>query len=173
MSPNRRRLLAAGCGLMTAPALVLANADHRRIKLQHAHTGERLDATYFEHGQYLPDALASINYLLRDFRTGEEYAMDKSLLDVLAILLEQAAGRGAFEVISGFRSDKTNNMLRRNSEGVAKRSLHMVGQAVDVRLTSLNTDQLRAAARALKVGGVGYYPKSNFVHLDTGRIRYW
>ena len=173
MNPTRRRLMAAGCGLMTAPALALANPDHRRIKFQHAHTGERLDAIYFEHGEYLPDALSSINYLLRDFRTGEEYAMDKSLLDALAILLDQAAGRGAFEVISGFRSSKTNNMLRQNSGGVAKRSLHMLGQAVDVRLTSINTDQLRAAARVLKVGGVGYYPKSNFVHLDTGRVRYW
>jgi len=155
------------------PTLSIATPERRRIKFQHAHTAERLDVVYFEHGEYLPDALASIDHLLRDFRTGEEYPMEKPVLDALAILFDQAGQRGAFEVISAFRSSKTNNMLRRNSAGVAKRSLHMLGQAVDIRLTSLATDKLRDAAKALKIGGVGYYPKSNFIHLDTGRVRYW
>lgn len=173
MNLNRRRLIAAGCSAITAPTLLLASSGHRRVKFQHAHTGESLDAVYFEQGEYLPDALASINHLLRDFRTGEQYPMDPSLLDALATLFAQTGERGAFEVISGFRSSKTNNMLRRNTSGVAEGSLHMVGRAVDVRLTSTRTDQLREAAMGLEVGGVGYYSRSNFVHIDTGRVRFW
>ncbi len=174
MELTRRRILAAGCGLMAAPTLALAAAPaHRRLRLQHAHTGERLDVVYFEHGEYLPAALANINRLLRDFRTGEEHPVEKSLLDLLALLFARAGERGAFEVISAFRSSKTNTMLRRNTAGVSERSFHMVGRAVDVRLTSVPTERLRGAALALRSGGVGYYPKSNFVHIDTGPVRAW
>lgn len=173
MNLTRRRIVVAGCSLIAAPTLSKTVSDQRRIRFQHAHTGERLDVVYFEHGKYSPAALASINHLLRDFRTGDQYPMQKSLLDLLAVLFSQAGGRGAFEIVSAFRSNKTNNMLRRNTAGVSERSFHMVGQAVDVRLTSMGTDRLRDAALALKAGGVGYYPKSNFVHIDTGPVRSW
>lgn len=174
MRLTRRRILAAGSGLLAAPQLALAAApDRRRLKFQHAHTGERLDVVYFERGEYKPAAMAGINHLLRDFRTGEECPMEKALLDMLALLFSQTDERGAFEVVSAFRSSKTNNMLRRNTAGVSERSFHMVGRAVDVRLTNLATDRLREAALALSSGGVGYYPKSNFVHIDTGPVRAW
>jgi uncharacterized protein YcbK (DUF882 family) len=173
MNISRRRLIAAGCGLVAAPALGFGTSPQRRVKFQHAHTLERLDVVYFEAGHYVPDALDSVNHLLRDFRTGEQFAMDPRLLDSLSALLAQVDYRGALEVISGFRSPATNNMLRRNSNGVAKRSFHMVGKAIDVRLTSLGTAKLRDAALAAQVGGVGYYPKSDFVHIDTGPVRTW
>ncbi len=173
MKVSRRRLMIASCGLVATPALAFGTSPQRRIKFQHAHTLERLDIVYFEAGQYLPDALASVNHLLRDFRTGEQQAMDPRLLDALSFFLAQVDYRGALEVISGFRSPATNNMLRRNTNGVAERSYHMLGKAIDVRLTSLATAKLRDAAVATKVGGVGYYPKSNFVHIDTGPVRTW
>jgi len=164
--------MTAACGLVAAPSRVFANTP-RRIKFQHAHTLEHLDIVYFEGGQYLPDALDEISHVLRDFRTGDRYGMDPRLLDLLSSLLALADHRGALEVISAFRSPATNNMLRRNTNGVAERSFHMVGKAVDVRLTSLDTAKLRDAALAAKMGGVGYYPKSNFVHIDTGPVRSW
>jgi len=165
--------MTAGCGLVAGPSFVLAANSQRRIKFQHAHTAERLDIVYFDGGQYLPDALDSVNHLLRDFRSGERFAIDPRLLDLLSSFLAQVDHRGTLEVISAFRSPATNNMLRRNTNGVAKRSFHMVGKAVDVRLTSLDTAKLRDVALAAKVGGVGYYPKSNFVHIDTGPVRSW
>ena len=172
-SLHRRRLITAGCGLLAAPGLALGIPSYRRIKFQHAHTLERLDVVYFEAGEYLPEALTAVNSVLRDFRTDEECSIDLPLLDLLAELHAQVDHRGAFEIISAYRSSKTNKMLRRNTNGVAERSFHMLGKAVDVRLTSLATDKLRDAALASRAGGVGYYPRSNFVHIDTGPVRAW
>lgn len=129
--------------------------------------------TYCEHGRYLPDALATIDHYLRDFRSGEVHAIAPALLDSLSDL-RASCGGGIYEVISGFRSPQTNDMLRRsNGGGVARSSLHMDGRAVDVRITGFATARLHQAALQLRRGGVGYYPGLNFVHLDVGRVRRW
>jgi uncharacterized protein YcbK (DUF882 family) len=174
---TRRRVLRAlalaplGCALGRAGAAQAA--EERGLAFQHTHTGESLDLVYFARGRYLPDALARVDRLLRDFRTGETHTIDPALLDTLHALCT-ACGRGAFEIISGYRSPKTNAMLRsRGGGGVASGSLHLAGRAIDVRLAGVRTDRLRDAAIALGRGGVGYYPGSDFVHLDTGRVRSW
>ena len=144
----------------------------RSISLYHTHTGERLDLVYYEDGEYVADALASLNNMLRDFRTGEACRFDPALFDQLHAL-NLACGEGTYEVVSAFRSEQTNRMLRQHTRGVAKDSLHVRGQAIDVRLPGRDTRRLRDAALALKQGGVGFYPRSNFVHLDTGAVRSW
>ncbi|MCK6372394.1 MAG: DUF882 domain-containing protein [Gammaproteobacteria bacterium] len=173
---SRRRLLG-GAGSVLALALtpraLLASArDARRLSFHHTHTGEALDIVYAEGGTYRPQALQEINFLLRDFRSGETHDIDPRLLDVLHLLRELTEGR-CFEVISGFRSPATNDMLLQRTGGVARNSLHLTGRAVDVRLTGVATRSLCRAAVALGRGGVGYYPDSDFVHLDTGRFRTW
>ena len=145
----------------------------RQLEFHHLHTGEKLAATYWQNGGYDRPALDSINHLLRDFRTGDVYPIAQDLLDLLATVKHALRADGPFEVIGGYRSPKTNDMLRQRSTGVAKRSLHMQGMAIDVRIVDLPTKQLREAAADLRLGGVGYYAKSNFVHLDTGRPRVW
>ena len=159
--------------LLTPIGRTLAAMEVRPLRLHHLHTGERLSVVYYAEGGYVPESLAAIDHLLRDFRTGEVHPIDRTLLDLL-FDVSLRIGRGAvFEVISGYRSAETNAMLRRTSPHVAKRSLHMQGRAVDVRLQGLNTTLLRNAAIGMKRGGVGYYPRSDFVHLDTGRARTW
>ncbi len=140
--------------------------------MYHAHTGERQSLVYYEDGEYVPEALASFNNLLRDFRTGEVCGFDARLFDELHAL-NLACGEGTYEVVSAFRSEQTNRMLRAQSRRVAKDSLHVHGRAIDVRLSGRDTRRLRDAALALKQGGVGFYPRSNFVHLDTGAVRSW
>ena len=128
---------------------------------------------YYTGREYLPEALAAINHLLRDFRTDDEQAIDRNLLDLLSDISWKIGDRTCFEVISGYRSPTTNAMLRRTSGKVAERSLHMQGRAIDVRVQGLDAVLLRNAATAMRRGGVGYYPNSRFVHLDTGRFRTW
>ena len=171
---GRRRLLLQGLAL--APfGLVRVPAAHaaaeRALAFRHTHTGERLEIAYFARGEYLPAALARIDWLLRDFRSGDARRMDTRLLDALHAL--STLGGGEFEIISGYRSPRTNAQLRSVSGGVAEHSLHLEGRAIDVRLAGLRTARLRDAALALGAGGVGYYPKSDFVHIDTGRVRRW
>jgi uncharacterized protein YcbK (DUF882 family) len=174
---SRRRFLR-GCvsisGIVLAsPLMALAAEEHRTLAFRHTHTTEREAVTYWRDGEYLADGLQTLDNLLRDHRTGESIPMDRALLDML-YRLQQAVGIcGEFEIISAYRSPKTNEMLRNKSGGVAKRSLHMQGRAIDVRLCGCDLKQLRDRAVALKAGGVGYYPKSNFIHVDTGRFRYW
>jgi uncharacterized protein YcbK (DUF882 family) len=186
---QRRKVLIGGLGLVTlaamnpsARAAALAGArpgtrstalDAHTLSFYHLHTAETLSVTYRENGALVPDAVAAITHLLRDFRTGEVHAIDVDLLDTLSLLHEAAGHRGHFEVISGFRSPRTNAALRRVTDGVAEGSLHMSGRAIDVRSTGIATKDLRAAALELARGGVGYYPSSNFVHLDTGAFRTW
>ncbi len=174
---SRRSLLRAAGALIPlafVPAPLLARADGaRRLDFYHTHTSEKLHVVYAEGGTYLPQALEEIDHLLRDFRSGEVHRIDPRLLDVLHGVRELTGGRGPFEVISGFRSPLTNEMLRHRSGGVAQKSLHLTGQAIDVRLTGVPTRSLRGAAIAMRRGGVGYYPESDFVHLDTGRVRTW
>jgi uncharacterized protein YcbK (DUF882 family) len=172
----RRTFLAGLCAAI--PTLVptsprAATASARVLTFQHLHTGERLVVEYSSEGRYLPDALAAVNQLLRDFRTGDVATIDPALLDLLHDLAACTGSRRPFEVISGYRSPATNEMLRRHSDGVASGSLHMRGQAIDVRLADIALDKLRDAARGLRRGGVGYYPSPAFVHLDTGRVRAW
>jgi uncharacterized protein YcbK (DUF882 family) len=174
---SRRRFLR-GCAsitgvVLTSPLLALASGENRTLAFRHTHTAERKALTYWRDGEYQADSLQIIDHLLRDHRTGESIRMDRALLDML-YQLQQAVGIcGEFEIISGYRSPKTNEMLRKKSGGVAKRSLHMQGRAIDMRLCGCDLKLLRDSAVALKAGGVGYYPKSNFIHVDTGRFRYW
>lgn len=174
---SRRGLLKAAASLIPmalVPMPTLARAQAaRRLSFYHTHTSEKLDVVYAESGRYVPDALAAVDHLLRDFRSGDVHPIDPRLLDILheAQVLTGSAGR--FEVISGFRSPGTNEKLRNHSSGVARNSLHLQGQAIDVRLTGTQTSRVRRAAVAIRRGGVGYYPDSDFVHLDTGRVRTW
>lgn len=174
---TRRELLRSAACLLPAvalPGVAAAAVDQpRRLRFSHCHTSEKLDVVYSEGGAYLPDALDEINGLLRDFRSGEVYPIDTGLLDALH-QLQARTGGGVYEIISGYRSPATNEMLRnKGGGGVAKRSYHMRGMAMDVRLRGVDTAQLRKAALGLKAGGVGYYPRSDFIHLDTGRVRFW
>jgi uncharacterized protein YcbK (DUF882 family) len=145
----------------------------RRIVLLNLHTGERLDTEYFRDGEYLPDALGAIDALLRDFRTGERHAIAPSLMDYLVAVAHAAGLDPAFSVISGYRSPQTNAGLREKNGGVAQRSLHMEGRAIDVRVSGIDCAGFAAQAEELRRGGVGYYRASNFVHLDTGAFRTW
>lgn len=168
---TRRCFVAA---LASAPWLADAHAGEARVlRFGHLHTGERLEVEYFAGGRYLPDALAAVNHLLRDFRNGEVGTMDPSLLDLLHALRVRTGSRQPYEIISGYRSPATNRMLHERSSGVATKSLHMSGQAIDIRVADVPLVQLRQAALSLQLGGVGFYPGSNFVHIDTGRVRVW
>ena len=177
---TRRQLLRNSLLIVPAfisfPSLsVLASpTPTRRLSFTHTHTGEKLSLVYARNGRYLPQALNRINQYLRDFRTDEIHAIDPLLLDMLHDV--QTASNnpcGVFQVVSGYRSPSTNTKLRGASQGVAKRSLHMEGRAIDLRLTGTRTSVLRDIAIGLKRGGTGYYKKSDFVHLDTGRVRRW
>jgi uncharacterized protein YcbK (DUF882 family) len=175
---GRRRFLVGSLGAAAAlssagrKAAAATEAAHR-LSFFHIHTAEKLTVTYREHGELLPEALLEINRYLRDFRTEEVHDIDVALLDTLHALFTTFDSRGNFEVISGYRSPHTNAVLRHVTSGVAENSLHIQGRAIDVRLTSAKTAALRDAALALKVGGVGYYAESNFVHVDTGKPRSW
>ncbi len=143
------------------------------LTFYHTHTRERLVLDEPSGGGRDPSARRAVNEFLRDFRTGEIHPIDPRLLDLLRRVRHAVGDVGTFEVISGYRSPATNAALRASGRGVAKRSLHMQGRAIDVRLRGVDTRNLRDAALALRAGGVGYYRRSNFVHLDTGRVRSW
>jgi uncharacterized protein YcbK (DUF882 family) len=172
---SRRHLLRGGIGataaLMAGPALALT--ESRKLAFVNTHTGENLAVAYFQAGSYDPAALERVAHVLRDHRTGDVHPIDPGLLDQLHDLQVLADRDDAFQVISGYRSPQTNGMLRSRSSGVATRSLHMDGRAIDIRLTGFPTKKLRDLALSLKRGGVGYYAASDFVHVDTGRVRYW
>ncbi|MCG6925753.1 MAG: DUF882 domain-containing protein [Acidobacteria bacterium] len=177
-SGTRRGFLRGLAGLTVvaaaAPARLLADTGSERVlSLANTHTGERLTIPYFADGDYLPGALARLEHHLRDHRNGAEHPMDPVLFDILNDLRLATGTRAPFQVISGYRSPKTNAKLRAAGRGVAKRSLHMDGRAIDVRLADVKTSVLRDAALELRRGGVGYYRKSDFVHVDTGRFRTW
>jgi uncharacterized protein YcbK (DUF882 family) len=175
---DRRRFLglaalAAG-GLAARPALAKVHPQgERKLAFYHLHTGEKLSTVYWADGKYLPGSLAEINHLLRDFRTGTSRPIDPKLLDLLHKVQRRIDCRKAFHIISAYRSPASNGMLRTRSSGVAKRSLHMEGKAIDIRLPGCRLGELRRAALSLQSGGVGYYPESNFVHVDTGSVRSW
>ncbi len=147
--------------------------DARYLSFLNTHTGEKLKVTYWEHGRYLKDALAEVNHHLRDHRTDDVTRMDPRLLDQLFVVRQKMGFSQPYHVISGYRSPKTNALLRRQGHGVARRSLHMSGKAIDIRVPGQDLSRIRLAALSLHSGGVGYYPSSRFVHMDTGRVRRW
>ena len=173
------KTLAAGAGLALLSAPDLARAalltPKRSLSFYHTHTGEELELNYTVGRIYNPIALSRIDQFLGDFRTGEVHVIDPQLLDILWALQTRGGRPGVFSVISGYRSPQTNAYLRGRSKnsGVATKSLHMEGRAIDVRFSELPTDQLRDCAIDLEAGGVGFYSKSDFVHLDTGAFRTW
>jgi uncharacterized protein YcbK (DUF882 family) len=176
-SCSRRRFVAAAgtaaAGFLAVPRMALAAVTERRLSFVHTHTREELSIAYASMAGYRQEALSRIDQFLRDFRTGEVHAIDPGLLDLLSDLAALTGTSTPFHVISGYRSPWTNAMLRGRSEGVARHSLHMDGRAIDVRLPDVPLRLLRDAAVALARGGVGYYPGSDFVHVDTGRVRTW
>ena len=176
VNTTRRLLLRAslaGSVLAMAPLSKVWASGERSLSLKNLHTGEQINQPYWMAGNYLPDSLSAINAVLRDHRSGEVYPIDPGLLDLLSALQQRVNSRHGYEVISGYRSPASNAMLQSKSNGVAKRSLHMQGKAIDIRMPGTHLAQLHRAASEMKSGGVGLYTSSNFIHVDTGRVRYW
>jgi len=149
-------------------------SEEHRLRLYHTHTGEHIDIVYRRGDAYLQEAEIQLDHFLRDHRTGDVKHYDPHVFDILSELTA-AVGRPGTEIdiICGYRSTWSNEFLRARSSGVAKNSLHMQAHAIDIRIPGVDTLTLRNAALALERGGVGYYPRSGFVHVDTGRIRTW
>ena len=160
-------------GLLGVASLSGNTGGERMLKFFHTHTGDSLQVVYFRQGDYDPGALADIRVFLADWRDGKQHDFDPHLMDILWQLQQASGSTDTWEVISAYRSAKTNEILRSRSSAVASKSQHLLGKAIDVRLRGLELKELHASARNLKLGGVGYYPDSNFVHVDTGRVRYW
>jgi uncharacterized protein YcbK (DUF882 family) len=164
-------VLIAGLAIFSGPS---ANTDEiRSLRFYHTHTQKSLVIDYYRHGTYDAQALIDIREFLADWRDGQQTDLDPGLLDILWQVEQETGHSDTWEVISAYRSPRTNEMLRSRSSGVAKNSQHLLGTAIDVRLRGLELERLRNTARSLEMGGVGYYPKSDFVHVDTGRVRYW
>ncbi len=180
---SRRQFLRAGlmaaAGLALTPILTrpayaaLAASPARNIALTNLHTGEACALTYWENGAYVPQALATINQVLRDHRTNAVHPIDPALLDLLAALHGRLETNAPFQVISGYRSPESNAAMHARSSGVASHSLHMEGKAMDIRVAGRALTSVHNTALAMGLGGVGYYPTSDFVHVDTGRVRQW
>jgi uncharacterized protein YcbK (DUF882 family) len=178
---NRRAFLKVstlalgGCFLPVGfiGAVQAAVRPEKSLALYNLHTGEDLNTVYWSEGQYLPEALTRINHILRDHRSGEVASIDARLLDLLHELSSRIGSHARFHVISGYRSPHTNAIMRQISSGIARNSLHTRGKAIDIRLPGHSLASLHQAAVRLQGGGVGYYPGSDFVHMDTGRVRYW
>jgi uncharacterized protein YcbK (DUF882 family) len=171
--------LSSVTSLLTLALLALlsfckdALGEPRDLSFYHTHTGKSLTVVYRDADTYLPDALDQIENFLKDFRSGQRHPIDPELLDVLYELKTRSGSSEPFEVISAYRSPATNTMLRNNSSGVAEGSLHLQGRAIDVRLPGVALRRLREIALELERGGVGFYPGSDFIHVDTGRVRQW
>ena len=189
---SRRSLLAAGMAAIACTAIwpaaaktqakasirtkartIARRVERRSLALHNLHTGEKFDAVYWVNGRYDSGVLHEIDHLLRDHRDGTSRTIDPNLLDLLARLRQRLASGSPYEVVCGYRSPETNAMMAALSDGVAAASFHMYGKAIDLRLPGRGLRQLRRAALSLKGGGVGYYPRSDFVHIDTGPVRHW
>ena len=175
---SRRRsvlkiLFGTSIATLFLPKKKVLALGEKRLSFYHTHTEKKLEITYSRDGEYIDSALVEINGFLADFRTGDVTSMDPKLLDLIYDIRESLGSSGTFEVISAYRSPKTNEMLRDRSGDVAKNSQHLLGKAIDVRLADVDLPKLRDVALAMQRGGVGYYEKSNFVHVDTGRVRRW
>jgi uncharacterized protein YcbK (DUF882 family) len=178
----RRCWIANALFCVVAPLAAFAQSSaapsqppqEHRLRLFHTHTGERIDIVYRRGDSYLPDAVAKLDFFLRDFRTGNVRHFDPRLYDTLEDLTIAVGHPGAeIDIVCGYRSPWTNEFLRAQTRGVAKNSLHIQAEAIDLRIPGINTLALRRAALALRRGGVGYYPHSDFIHVDTGRVRQW
>ncbi len=156
-----------------AAAVAETTPDERSLSLFNLHTKESFEGIYFCNGAYVTNALKKINLIMRDIWTGDVKPIDKNLLDLMSAISIKLKPKEPFHIISGYRNPKTNGQLRKRGKGAAKNSYHVKGQAVDTRLPGCKTSVLRRAAYELKAGGVGYYPKSRFVHIDVGPVRYW
>jgi uncharacterized protein YcbK (DUF882 family) len=176
-NPGRRRFLSGLASFsalaFAAPAHALADREERVLSFINTHTSDRLTLPYFADGGYISESLSRLARFLRDHRTGEEHPMDPALFDLLHDVRRATGARKPFQVISAYRSPRTNEMLHAASHGVAQRSLHLTGKAIDIRVSDVSSAVLRDAAKELGRGGVGYYRQSDFVHMDTGRVRYW
>ena len=181
---SRRTILKglSGLALTTAATTFLPPApafahnldgSPRALAFLNAHTGDELDVVYWADGRYQPDALKQLDFVMRDWRSGEVAPIDGELFDLLHALRKEMDTDAHFSIVSGYRSPATNAKLREKSNGVAKRSLHMKGKAIDVSLPGRRLSSLRETAMNLRAGGVGYYPKSGFIHIDTDRVRSW
>jgi uncharacterized protein YcbK (DUF882 family) len=190
---NRRNLLKAAGGAAFNAALVggvganilvpayattpaaapRVAAQARQLAFVNTHTGDTFADAYWENGNYVPDAMAAINHVMRDHRSGETHAIDPRLLDQLHGLKGLVSASAPFQIISGYRSPVTNAALHEQSSGVATHSLHMDGRAIDIRVQGVELTRLRDAALGMRAGGVGYYEASDFIHVDTGRVRRW
>jgi uncharacterized protein YcbK (DUF882 family) len=176
---QRRSFLKSSVVLASAigmPALAKAAQPapaERTLRLYNTHTGESLRSVFWAEGQFIPDALKDINKLLRDHRNDKIAEMDPKLILLLNDVSDKFGDNQVLHIISGYRSPESNAKLAAASNGVAKHSMHMDGKAIDIRMPGKNLAQLHKAAMSMKAGGVGYYPDSQFVHMDTGRVRYW
>lgn len=177
---SRRRALAvlAAPPVLTAFSPAAAKAasriyGERSISLFNVHTGENLTTIYWQDGRYVPDALRRINKNLRDWRNEKQAVMDPTLIDLLHDLRRRLDTRGPVHVGYGYRSPETNRSLRRESRGVARNSFHMKGEAIDIQIPDRSLPAVRRVALEMQRGGVGYYPRSGYVHLDTGPFRTW
>lgn len=173
---DRRGFLKASALFTTSiilPSKMLAKGYEKSLHLYNIHTGEKLKVTYWADGDYIYDEIANLEYLLRDYHNDEVHKIDINLIEYLHDVYTLLDRPGIIYVISGYRSPYTNYLLRKRSKGVAKKSFHMKGKAIDIRIPSVRTSTLRYAALSLRRGGVGYYPRSNFVHIDTGAPRSW
>ncbi len=177
---NRRIFLRSAAAITSSALVPSAFASltpafdaNKKLHLYNIHTGEFVKTTFQQAGQYDQHGLDQLDHLLRDHRSGESTLISRTLLDDVHTLQQLFEPNQAIEIISGYRSPKTNEKLRAMGHNVAKRSLHMQGKAIDIRIPGVSLKQVRKAALALKSGGVGYYPKSGFIHLDVGRVRQW
>ena len=178
---SRRKLLGIFAATTVIAAPTYANAfgilrgagDIRRLRMYSGRTGESLDAIYGIEGEYIPQVLKEINYFMRDWRNDKAVKMDPHNFDIMAAAHRLTDADEAYMLLSGYRSPETNAMLRENSRGVARNSLHLRGQAADLRLASRSMKELAKAAEACGAGGVGRYSRSNFVHMDCGSVRHW
>lgn len=159
--------------LALTPVAIGSIGESRTLKFYHTHTHKTLTVTYYEGGDYLPESLEELRVFLSDWRNGHQHPIDPGVMDILWEIQQVAGNDNSYEVISAYRSPETNNNLRKNSNGVARKSQHLLGKAIDVRLRGTDSSQLRDIALDLKLGGVGFYQKSDFVHVDTGRVRRW
>ncbi len=178
---SRRRLLKMGL-VAAAASVVPYNAfaatnriqgNDRRLCIYNLHTKEHLDIVFRKNGKYIKDALNELNHIFRDHYNGAIRPIKRELLELLCDIQEKTDCDEPFHLISGYRSRSTNAMLKKQGKGVANKSLHMRGMAADIRIPNLNLKNIRKAAYELRRGGVGFYPRSNFVHLDVGQIRFW
>jgi len=178
---SRRGLLGAFAATAVVAAPTYSNAfgllrgagDVRRVRMYSGRTGESLDTIYWIEGKYIKEVLKEINYFMRDWRNDQTETMDPRTVDIMAASHRLLDVSEPYMLLSGYRSPQTNAMLRSKSRGVAKHSLHMVGQAADLRLKSRSVGQMARAAEACASGGVGRYSGSNFVHMDCGPVRHW